>query len=86
MLVFVRLPNSRVSALQAHFWVWRYGLLPSGLAATPDDMRAFAVEVAVSVPATFAAAFLSYHLIERPAVRAARRLEPVLFGGGSRKQ
>lgn len=67
---------------QARFWVWRYGVLPSGLAKSAADLRGFAIDMAVTVPVTFAVAFLSYHLLECPAARAARRLEPVLFGGG----
>ena len=67
---------------QVRFWVWRYSILPSGLAASADDLWAFAIDMAVCVPATFAVGAVSYHLVERPAAAAARRLEPWLFGGG----
>ena len=69
--------------LQTRFWVWRYSVLPSGLAASANDLWAFAVDMAVCVPATFAVGAVSYHLVERPAAAAARRLEPLLFGGSS---
>ena len=65
--------------------MWRNGILPSGLAASADDLWAFAVDMAVCVPATFAVGAVSYHLVERPAAAAARQLEPWLFGGGSSK-
>lgn len=66
--------------LQTRFWLWRFGALPSGLAKSADDVGAFAIDMAATLPATFAVAYVSYRLIERPAASAARRLEPVLFG------
>jgi peptidoglycan/LPS O-acetylase OafA/YrhL len=70
---------------QVRFWVWRYSILPSGLAASADDLWAFAVDMAVCVPATFAVAAVSYHVVEQPAAAAARRLGPWLFGGSGSK-
>ena len=67
--------------LQTRFWVWRYCILPSGLAKSADDLWAFAIDMAVCVPATFAVGAISYHLVERPAAAVARRLEPLLFDG-----
>ena len=66
---------------QVRFWVWRYSILPSGLAASADDLWAFAVDMAVCVSATFAVGAVSYYVVERPAAAAARRLESLLFGG-----
>jgi peptidoglycan/LPS O-acetylase OafA/YrhL len=70
--------------VQAHFWVWRGGLLPSGLVRSADDLGGFAADAATSLLVTFGAAFLSHRLVERPAAAAARRLERILFGTGSR--
>ena len=67
--------------MQARYWVWRYGLLPSGLYKSAADLGAFAVEMAVCVPAAFACAYLSYWLVEQPASQLGRRLELRLFGG-----
>jgi peptidoglycan/LPS O-acetylase OafA/YrhL len=78
----LRHTNLAYPVLQTRFWVWRYSILPSGLAKSADDLWAFAIDMAVCVPATFAVGCLSYHLVERPAAAAARRLEPLLFGSG----
>jgi peptidoglycan/LPS O-acetylase OafA/YrhL len=66
--------------VQARFWVWRYSLLPTGFAGSADDLGAFAIDMAVSVAATFAVAFVSHRLIEQPAAKLGARLEPLLFG------
>lgn len=50
------------------------------MAKSADDMGAFAIDMGATLPATFAVAYISYRLIERPAASAARRLEPALFG------
>ena len=66
--------------LQAHFWVWRCCLLPSGLVKSADNLVGFAADAAASLLVTFGVAFLSHRLVERPANAVARRLESVLFG------
>ena len=62
------------------FWVWRYRVLPTGLAKSANDLGAFAVDMAVSVAATFAVAYVSHRLVERPAAKLGSRLKPLLFG------
>lgn len=69
-----------IRMLQTRFLVWRLRVLPSGLAKSADDLWAFAIDMAVAVPSTFAVAYISYQLIERPATRAARRLEHLFCG------
>jgi peptidoglycan/LPS O-acetylase OafA/YrhL len=68
---------------QAHFLVWRLGLLPSGLVSSADDLAGFVVDAAASVLVTFGIAFLSYRLVEQPALKVARRLEHTLFAADS---
>lgn len=65
--------------------MWRSGLLPTGFAKSADDLGAFAVDMAVSVAATFAVAFVSHRLVERPAAQLGARLEPLLFGSPAAK-
>lgn len=69
--------------LQVRFWLYRYGVLPSGLAKSADDLWGFALDMAVTVPATFSTAYVSYKLVELPAAKAARRIEHKLFGSSS---
>jgi peptidoglycan/LPS O-acetylase OafA/YrhL len=71
--------------VQARFWVWRYRVLPTAFAKSADDLGAFAVDMAVSVAATFAVAFVSHRLVERPAAKLGSRLEPLLFGSPAAK-
>lgn len=73
------IPEPPLCTPQAHFWVWRCCLLPSGLVASADDLAGFVADAAASLLVTFGVAFLSHRLVERPAAAAARRLERALF-------
>lgn len=43
-------------------------------------MWALSIELAATLVATYVIAFVSYVLVEHPAIKAAKSLEPLLFG------
>lgn len=59
----------RLVRVQVRFWLWNTGALPTGMVKSSEDFTGLALELSVTVIATWAVAFVSYFLIERPFAR-----------------